>query len=143
MRSKTVSNFREKFPKINRPFTELKLPNNLSSLKSEKISDVMVAYTLWREYTDDLLVEALSDLTIAKRNYEEEWNFKFLAKRNSTNTKYLKEMEIDALPEIKELRAIKEEKELAHTFLINKQQSIQSTIAIISREISRRGIKEF
>ncbi len=136
-----VKSFRKDFPEKNRPSFELTLPRSLSTLTSEKLSDVMTKYTAWREFTDDLLIEAFVDYRKTKETYEYEWHKKFLT--SSQATKYLKEMKLETDPILKELKAEFIEAEMYYNLLQSKQNSIKDTLAIISREISRRGTKEF
>jgi hypothetical protein len=128
--------FRKYFTKLSKPDEEAILPKKLSSLPSDKLSDIQTRYTAWREFTEDLLVEALAEYTRLKEEYEYAFNKKLLV----TNAKSLREKEAIVRTDlnIRKLFLSLQEAELYYNLLSSKIESYNNCLTVISREITRR-----
>lgn len=132
--------FRKEFAKSSRPDGELpKMPTRCTGLNLDKLSDLMVKYTGWREYTEDLLNDALPEFTYAKERYEHEKELLILSTKGATVKEKTYKAETDS--RIYSLREFYIEKELFYNMLLNKLESYNNCLTIISREITLRGIK--
>lgn len=129
--------FRSVFAKVPIPPNEANLPKQLSTLSSDKVSDLQLNYAAWRELTEDLLVEALSDFTYKKSKFDFEFNKKLLITSGSTVKE--KEAKVSVDEYIHDLQTSMEEAELYHDLLTRKLESYNNCLAVISREISRRS----
>lgn len=133
-----VQRFRESFNKIGLP--EKKSPTigkNLASLSSENLADLMTRYTAWREYTEDILVEATVEFTNAEQKYDDLYDKYSLVVTGSNRD--IRHAKIMQEPEVKALAVIKRDTEMYHKLLLGKLESFNNCLTIISREISRRS----
>lgn len=132
-----LNKFRKDFIRISRPEIEAILPTKLSTLSSEKLSDTMTLYTAWREFTDDKLIDALSDYMLSQEKYDYESNIAML----SVNARTIREKEslVAVKPGIVSLYRKLCEHKLYYDLLQAKLESYNNCLTVISREISRRG----
>ena len=132
-----LKKFRKIFIKTVIPEKDPILPKQLSVLSSDKISDLQLLYTAWRELTEDLLVEALSNFTKHKIVYDFEYEKKLLL--TTGNTVKEKEAKVSTEPKIHELYLSLQDSELYYNLLVSKKESYDNCLTVISREITRRG----
>lgn len=131
-----VKKFRKTFAKVAIPEKDPQLPNKLSSLTSDKVSDLQLEYTAWRELTEDLMVEALAEFTYAKLTYDYEYEKMLIM----TSAKTVKEKEAIVSTDLRihKLYNTFVEAELFYNLLTNKLESYTNCLTVISREITRR-----
>lgn len=132
--------FRKTFTVINEPGQKPILPKNLSGISSDALSDLMLTYAAWRELTEDMLVEALTDFTRKKEKHQFKSDMTFLKQSAST----VKEKEILTRTdlEVRELYLSLMDAELFYTMLSDKRESYNNCLTVISREITRRTNKD-
>ena len=131
-----LKKFRSNFPKVAKPVINAELPNSLAKLSSEKLSDLMNVYTAWREYTEDLLIEALAAFTKCKEYYEFERDKKYLALGKTTNA--VKDATLNIDEDLRKYQLPLTDAELYYDLLSNKLESYTNCLTVISREITRR-----
>jgi hypothetical protein len=131
--------FRKFFKQVNKPEEEPKLPKEISKLSAEKLSDLLNHYSAWREFAEDLQVEALVDYTQKLESYNFSYDKTFLIE--SKNSKSVKEADakVSTSLQIRNLYLDLQSAELYNTLMSKKVESLSNVIAIISREITRRG----
>jgi len=130
--------YREEFKKVTKPESEApSLPTSISKLTSDKLSDLMLRYTAWREFTEDILNDSLVEFTVAKEQYDNAYQIEYLRADSKLKVKE-KEALIDTLPTIHEKYLYLQEAELYHNLILRKLESFTNCLTIISREITRR-----
>lgn len=133
-----LEKFRKSFQIIDLPEkTSPTIGKDLSKFSAEKVSELMTRYTAWREYTEDLLVEALVERTNAEQKYSDKYD-QFLLVAEGSN-RDLRHANIMQNVEMQKLQRVKMNAEMYHTLLQGKLESFNNCLTIISREISRRS----
>ena len=118
------------------------MPKSLSSLESSKLSDLYAHYAGWREFSEDITNVALAEMVKAKQAYDYAWDVEFLKVRSKFKTSKETDAYLHTHAELESLKDIWNEKELFHTLLLKKLESLNNALTVISREITRRGISE-
>lgn len=133
---RNLKEFRDIFPILDRPRKVVVFPKNLSGLSSEKVSDIMVHYSEWKEYLEDVKIDAYVELAKAKEAYEKVYNAEY-ATQSGRNRE---EREAKVLSTRNVSVALREYNDADRFYqsLLTKIDSIKDSIATISREISRR-----
>jgi hypothetical protein len=143
-RNKEFESVRDKlradFPELSAPGHTLTLPRSLSKLTSDKLSDIMLKYTAWREYTEDLLIDAFVDLTKSNQEYSFAYSKAYVL--CSAKNKEEREAKVLAQDDIEELSLKRAKNQMYYDMLGDKLQGIKDTIGVLSREITRRGMLE-
>jgi hypothetical protein len=134
-----LQRFRKNFAEKAKPDNDVDLPNKISVLSSDKLSDLQNHYSAWREFTEDLLVNSLAEATSARIKYEYEYDVKLLQFIPQTKTKVQAEAKTRVSEDIRKLYVSLSEAELYHELLGKKLESYNNALATISREITRRG----
>jgi hypothetical protein len=139
---KTVTTFNRYkslgFDKKNKPVIEFpKFPLRLSAISLNALGDLLGEYTVWREYTEDLLVVALCEFNEQASIHDLEYAKVFLTisgkNRDERESRVLTDNKIVDSTDSR-LRA-----EMYFNLLTTKLSSIEKSIATLSREISRRS----
>ena len=114
------------------------LDSSISTLSSNKLSDLYMNYSAWREFTEDLHSHAVYKFSKLKTKFERTWNILYL----STSGKTVKDKEriVSVNPEIIRLEDELEEAELMSQLLASKLNSFTNVLTTLSREITRRGL---
>lgn len=134
-----LKRFRSNFAEKSKPDDDAELPKKISVLKSEALSDLQNHFAAWREFTEDLLVDALAESTTARIKYEYEYDIKLLMYIPQCKTKVQAESKTRVAEDIRKLYVSLSEAELYHQLLSNKLESYNNALATISREITRRS----
>lgn len=129
--------FREVFPLPVRPGEVVRMPRSLAKLSSEKLSDLMNRYTHWREYTEDLLIDTYAECASTKYEYDTAYFMKY--KTSQGKNKEERDAIVHTDPEVMEKQQAMLRANLYYDMLTSKLQGLRDSIAIISREITRRG----
>lgn len=132
--------FRKDFRKVNKPVEDAKLPTKISDLTSEALSDLMLKYTAWREFTEDLCMEALTDFTRKTEQHSYKFDQTFLMMEGSTVKEKETRTRIDL--EVHKLYLLLQDAELYYNLLSRKLESYNNCLTVISREITRRTNKD-
>lgn len=138
-KSNPLSEFRSKgFTPVNKPGIPLPtMPTGISTLTLDKLGDLQAKYSAWREYTEDLLLEAVYEKIMAETTYQEKFDRKLLVMEGKTVTE--KKTLTDLDDEVIKYKNKSIHKEVFHTMLSSKLESLNNVLSVLSREISRRG----
>jgi hypothetical protein len=122
------------------------MPGSLAGLSNIELSDWQTKYTQWREYTQDRLISATKELTIAIEWYNREYGLVLhtIRQENRKGTK-MNITEMKLLTENTESVMLKQkavsDAELLRDFLADKVKSFDDCLTVISREITLRSAK--
>lgn len=131
--------FRIKFSPIQEPTIPFpRFPNNIASLTIEGLGELMSQYQVWREYTEDLLLDATATYTRMEAEHSFERKKYYLSTGKADGSKEDRYALCDVQPHIQELAAKLLESQLYQELLSAKLDSITNSLSVISREISRR-----
>lgn len=131
--------FREKFAKVSKPEKDAPtIGKSLFTLSAQQLSDLQTNYTAWREYTEDLLTESLTELMIAKEDYSYHYDIELLKLAENLKVK-TKEALLNTSEVLREKTVYLQQVELYHELLGKKFESYTNCLTVISREITRRG----
>lgn len=138
VQDKPFVRYRENFKRKTKPEDkEPKMPTSVSAMNGDKLGDLMIRYSAWREYADDCVQDAFVEYMQSKNKYDYQWELLFL----QTAGKSIKDREMivncDVL--IRKLKVDLEDAEMYHQLLLNKLDSFTNCLTIISREITRRS----
>jgi len=109
----------------------------ITGLSNNDLGDLMSQYGVWREYTEDLLLHAIREYTSLAESLNLERQMLLITVNGRNRDERL--AKIDTQPEIIELAHAVLESEMYKEMLSAKLASIENSIAVISREITRRG----
>lgn len=110
---------------------------NLTGISSLDLGNLMSTYAAWKEYTEDLLLHALHKSTQAYEALEYA-KAKLLVLTEGKNQRE-REAKIETNPNIHELKQVYLEADMYREMLSSKLTSIEGSVSVISREITRRG----
>lgn len=136
-----LQKFRKHFKQLSKPEEPAKLPGKISIINSEKLSDLQNMYAAWREFTEDLIIDALAESTSMRHNYEYEFDIALLKMIPNCKTKVEAESKTRVDAKIRKLSLSLSESELYYKLLCDKLESYNNVLATISREITRRSNK--
>ena len=114
-----------------------KMVNKFSGNSTTAIGDLMAKYAAWREYAEDQHERETGKYVMMNERYENLFDQHMIATegRNITEKKTV----VRAIPELKALRKNLTEQEILVSLLSTRVESLNNSIAVISREITRRG----
>lgn len=138
-----VRNPLERFRKI---FTELvppkgglpTMPTKVADLASDELGNMIARYTSWREFTEDRHAEACAVLAQCRSEYDLEVDKVMLSSTASTVTE--RKASAKANPKVEKLYKDLNEAEMYRDLLANKLESFSNVLAMLSRELTRRGV---
>lgn len=113
------------------------LPRAISLITPNKLGDTMSQYGAWREYTEDLLNHSMYTFNKKREELDIARKRKFLLVNGKNKDE--RTAKIDTDPEIQALATDVLEYEMFYEMLSTKLTSIEKSIALISREYSRRS----
>lgn len=142
-RKEIVRNPLERFRAI---FTELSapkgglptMPTKVADLASDELGNMIARYTAWREFTEDRHAEACAVLAQYKSEYDLEVDKEMLSSKASTVTE--RKASAKASPKVEKLYKDLTEAEMYRDLLANKLESFSNVLAMLSRELTRRGV---
>lgn len=135
-----LSKFREVFSEISAPKGGLPtMPTTVAELASEKLGDMIARYTAWREFTEDRHMEACAVYAQCKSEYDLACDKAVLTSSAATVT----ERKADAKTSEKVVSLYKDlqEAEIYRDLLAGKLESFSNVLAMLSRELTRRGVQ--
>lgn len=132
--------------KFRRIFTELKAPKGglptmpikISDLASDELGNMIARYTAWREFTEDRHMEACAVFAQCKSEYDLAVDKEMLSSVASTVTE--RKASAKANPKVERLYKNLTEAEMYRDLLANKLESFSNVLAMLSRELTRRGV---
>lgn len=110
---------------------------NISTLNPGDLGNLSSKYRVWGEYTEELIMEAI--VTVNSLNDEYDQAFLKAKLISEERSKDLREADASTQPEIKKINSKLQEEETYLLLLEKRLSSIEKSIAIISREITRRS----
>lgn len=146
LKETAVSKYRKQFPAIESPEERApKMPLRMSDLTPAELGNYMSEYSAWREFTEDLLIEADSNYIELQEKYDNLLKQELLLaySGNQYKTKEEKKWSVETKEEFVNLREEVLQAELYKDMLGNKFESLTNAINTLSREITRRSNVNF
>lgn len=136
-----LERFREHFSEITCPKGGLPtMPTKISETPSSQLGDMLSRYSAWREYTEDRHMEACAVFAQCKSEYDLACNKAMLTAKAITVTEKKAKAKFGN-PEIENLYKAMNEAEIYRDLLANKLDSFSNVLAMLSRELTRRGVE--
>lgn len=134
--------FRTVFDKMGKPSTPVPtFPKKVSSMTSDQLGDYTSQYAAWREFTEDLHFEAVQDKMMLQSKYDyEHAKLMVVAQGDGLNEKKYFAL---ADASLVELRRQLLDAEIYLDIVGSKLDSFNNALAVLSREITRRGSSNF
>ena len=134
-----LERFRSVFTEIAAPKGGLPtMPTKIASLASDELGDIIARYTAWREFTEDRHAEACAVLAQCRSEYDLAVDKEMLASDAPTVTE--RKAIAKSSPKVEELNKKLTEAEMYRDLLANKLDSFSNVLAMLSRELTRRGV---
>ena len=134
-----LSRFRRVFTELSAPKGGLPtMPTKVSDMASDELGNMIARYTAWREFTEDRHAEACAVLAQCKSEYDLAVDKEMLLSEASTVTE--RKASAKANPRIERLYKELTEAEMYRDLLANKLESFSNVLAMLSRELTRRGV---
>lgn len=119
-----------------------RMPHEMSNLNSQDLGNFMSQYAAWREYTEDVLVQANIRCIELENNYSHTKKVIWLSmSREKTVKDTEKRLDIDE--EVVSLREELMEAEMYRDLLATKYESINNALTVLSREVTRRQGRKY
>ena len=134
------------FQKFRKIFTDIPtpkgglptMPTKIYELSSDELGDIIARYTAWREFTEDRHMEACAVFAQCKSEYD------LASDREMLNSDAITVTEKKASAKINEkvvsLYKQLSEAEMYKDLLARKLDSFSNVLAMLSRELTRRGV---
>lgn len=134
-----LERFREVFTELNAPKGGLPtMPTKISDLASDELGNMIARYSAWREFTEDRHAEACAVLAQCKSEYDLECDKEMLLSSAQTVTE--RKAVAKTSPKVAKLYKDLGEAEVFRDLLANKLDSFSNVLAMLSRELTRRGV---
>lgn len=142
-KKKIVNNPLEKFRRI---FTELTapkgglptMPTKIADTSSDELGNMIARYTAWREFTEDRHMEACAVFAQVKSEYDLASDKEMLSSSAGTVTE--RKASAKTSPKVERLYKDLCEAEMYRDLLAGKLESFSNVLAMLSRELTRRGV---
>jgi predicted RNase H-like nuclease (RuvC/YqgF family) len=134
-----LEKFRRIFTEISSPKGGLPtMPTKIADKASSELGDMIARYTAWREFTEDRHMEACAVYAQCKSEYDLAVDKEMLTSSASTVTE--RKASAKSNPRIEKLYKNLSEAEMYRDLLANKLDSFSNVLAMLSRELTRRGV---
>ena len=134
-----LSRFRKIFTELTAPKGGLPtMPTKVADLASDELGNMIARYTAWREFTEDRHAEACAVLAQCKSEYDLAVDKGMLSSAASTITE--RKASAKSNPKVEKLYKDLTEAEMYRDLLANKLESFSNVLAMLSRELTRRGV---
>lgn len=134
-----LERFRAVFSEIQAPKGGLPtMPTRISDVASDELGNMIARYTAWREFTEDRHMEACAVFSQCKSEYDLASDKEMLVSTGSTITE--RKASAKANPKVSRLYKEMTEAEMYRDLLANKLDSFSNVLAMLSRELTRRGV---
>ena len=132
--------------KFRRVFTELTapkgglptMPTRIADTSSDELGNMIARYTAWREFTEDRHMEACAVYAQVKSEYDLACDKEMLSSGASTVTE--RKASAKTSPKVEKLYKELNEAEMYRDLLAGKLESFSNVLAMLSRELTRRGV---
>lgn len=136
-----LKRFRDMFSAVERPKGGLPvMPTKVSTLATDELGDMMSRYTAWREFTEDCHAEACATYAQIKSQYDLASDVALLETSAISVTE--KKAEVKNNPQVAKLYQDLSDASIYCTLLSSKLESFTNVLAMLSRELTRRGISQ-
>ena len=132
--------FREVFTEVSAPKGGLPMmPTRIADVASDDLGNMIARYTAWREFTEDRHAQACAVYAQCKSDYDLAYSTEFLSLSNMTVTE--KKTAVNANQKVADLYKQLTDAEIYKDLLANKLDSFSNVLAMLSRELTRRGVQ--
>ena len=132
--------FREVFTEVSAPKGGLPMmPTRIADVASDDLGNMIARYTAWREFTEDRHAQACAVYAQCKSDYDLAYSTEFLSLSNMTVTE--KKTAVNANRKVADLYKQLTDAEIYKDLLANKLDSFSNVLAMLSRELTRRGVQ--
>lgn len=137
-----LERFRETFTELKPPKGGLPtMPICIAEVASDELGNIISRYTAWREFTEDRHMEACAVFAQCKSEYDLAVDREMLSSVASTVTE--RKADAKSNPKVASLYKTLVESEMYRDLLANKLESFSNVLAMLSRELTRRGVSNF
>lgn len=134
-----LERFREIFIELSAPKGGLPtMPTKISDMPSDDLGNIIARYTAWREFTEDKHMEACATYAQCKSEYDLACDKEMLLSKAGSVTE--RKASAKANPRVEQLYKDLTEAEMYRDLLANKLDSFSNVLAMLSRELTRRGV---
>lgn len=134
-----LERFRSVFTELTAPKGGLPtMPTKVAELASDELGNMIARYTAWREFTEDRHMEACAVFAQCKSEYDLAVDKEMLSSEASTVTE--RKASAKSKPKVEKLYKDLIEAEMYRDLLANKLESFSNVLAMLSRELTRRGV---
>lgn len=134
-----LERFRAIFTELSAPKGGLPtMPTKVSDLASDELGNMIARYTAWREFTEDRHMEACAVYSQCRSEYDLAVDKEMLSSKESTVTE--RKASAKSSPKVEKLYKDLTEAEMYRDLLANKLESFSNVLAMLSRELTRRGV---
>lgn len=114
------------------------MPTRIADIASDELGNMIARYTAWREFTEDRHAEACATYSQCKSEYDLECDKQTLQSDAETVTE--RKVFAKTTPKVIELGKKVNEAEIYMGLLARKLDSFSNVLAMLSRELTRRGV---
>lgn len=114
------------------------LPTRIAHVNSDKLGDLIAQYSAWREFCEDIHLSAVSDYIEAKAKHTTK--FAELMIQATADDVTTKKAIVENNEDMKDLSAKLVQSEVYKEMIAAKLESFSNSLAMLSRELTRRGI---
>lgn len=134
-----LERFRAIFTELSAPKGGLPtMPTKVADLASDELGNMIARYTAWREFTEDRHMEACAVYSQCRSEYDLAVDKEMLSSKESTVTE--RKASAKSSPKVEKLYKDLTEAEMYRDLLANKLESFSNVLAMLSRELTRRGV---
>lgn len=134
-----LERFRAIFTELSAPKGGLPtMPTKVADLASDELGNMIARYTAWREFTEDRHMEACAVYSQCRSEYDLAVDKEMLSSKESTVTE--RKASAKSSPKVEKLYKNLTEAEMYRDLLANKLESFSNVLAMLSRELTRRGV---
>lgn len=133
-----IGRFRGAFRKLETPSKKMPtMPTELAGMNSDQLGNLTSMYGAWREFTEDLHLEANCSYLTLKSRYDYAYSKQLVLQSGSTLTE--KKTKVELLPDMQKLAEELLEAELFLSMVAAKLESFNNALTVLSRELTRVG----
>ena len=134
-----LERFRAIFTELSAPKGGLPtMPTKVADLASDELGNMIARYTAWREFTEDRHMEACAVYSQCRSEYDLAVDKEMLSSKESTVTE--RKASAKSSPKVEKLYKDLTEAEMYRDLLANKLETFSNVLAMLSRELTRRGV---
>lgn len=134
-----IERFRDVFTEIVPPKGGLPtMPTRISDYASDELGNIISRYTAWREFTEDRHMEACAVYSQCKSEYDLACDTEMLKSDGQTVSERKASAKTNS--QVQKLGVIVNEAEIYTNLLAAKLDSFSNVLAMLSRELTRRGV---